>query len=221
MALTASYIAPCTIARCRTDTGAVWPAVAPKAVAAYPFQSVTTSARAGATSARNAETATRTPTRRMRCGCTAGSFPRAVPLRWPPPHAQGRLRRLRDYLPMYGACQDRAAPDTSLSARRGPALAVGDDIRRCLHRMRLDSAFSGRPRGPAHCSLRLTAAAKAASVGASELLANVLPGPCRRLASPFECCRDHLRLAGARRVVGISLRSAEVAMAEPLLQGSK
>src|SRR5215216_7930833 len=88
MALTASYIAPCTIARCRTDTGGVWPAVAPKAVAACPFQSVTTSARAGATSTRNAETATKTPTRQLRSRCTSGSFPRAVPLRWPPPHAQ-------------------------------------------------------------------------------------------------------------------------------------
>src|SRR5215208_2515549 len=160
IALTASYIAPCTIARCRTDTGGVWPAVAPKAVAACPFQSVTTSARAGATSTRNAETATKTPTRRLRSRCTSGSFPRAVPLRWPPPHAQGRLRRLRDYLPMYGACQDRATPDSPLRARRGPALAVATTSGAASHATR-QCVSGGRVDQRAAASLLLSPVAVA------------------------------------------------------------
>src|SRR5215208_4752188 len=181
MALTASYIAPCTIARCRTDTGAVWPAVAPKAVAACPFQSVTTSARAGATSTRNAETATKTPTRRLRSRCTSGSFPRAVPLRWPPPHAQGRLRRLRDYLPMYGACQDRATPDSPLRARRGPALAVAPTSGAACIACDTTVRFR-RPRGPARCSFRLDAGAMRDALPLLLCLEGALPSATLRAA---------------------------------------
>src|SRR5204863_9095638 len=47
IALTASYTAPCTIAKCSTETGGCWPAVATIEFDAIAFQSVTASARAG------------------------------------------------------------------------------------------------------------------------------------------------------------------------------
>src|SRR5438132_13226971 len=46
IALTASYTAPCTIAKCSTDTGGGCPAVVTIALDAIAFQSVTASARA-------------------------------------------------------------------------------------------------------------------------------------------------------------------------------
>ena len=54
IALTASYTAPCTIAKLNTAAGGGCPAVTTIAVDALAFQSVTVSARAGATDATSA-----------------------------------------------------------------------------------------------------------------------------------------------------------------------
>ena len=55
--MTASYTAPCTIAKLNTAAGGGCPAVTTIAVDALAFQSVTVSARAGATHATSAASA--------------------------------------------------------------------------------------------------------------------------------------------------------------------